>query len=321
MASIRKRGRRWHVEVCVNGQRGAGSFATRAEAAAWALAREAELSGKRLPVRTLGDALARYATEVSPTKRGERWECLRLAKWQREMLASRRLTAISTADLAGWRDARLASVSGATVAREYNLLRSVLEVARREWGWLSDNPINDVRRPTSPPARRRRVTEDESDRVVLALGYAGGEPENISQRVALAWLFALETAMRSGEILGLRWADIAGRVAVLPRTKNGDRREVPLSSEARRLLSLLPRDVKRPVFDLVAGQRDALFRKARDRAEVLDLHFHDSRAEAVWRLSRKLDVMQLARVIGHRDIRSLMLYYNESADSLAERLG
>src|SRR5690606_2087213 len=105
----------------------------------------------------------------------------------------------------------------------------------------------------------------------------------------------------------------------LPRTKNGDERQVPLSLRAREILFLLPRG-DGPVFGVDSGTRDALFRKARDRAEIPDLHFHDSRAEAIWRLSKKLNVLDLARVIGHRDIRSLQLYYNADADELATLL-
>jgi integrase len=105
----------------------------------------------------------------------------------------------------------------------------------------------------------------------------------------------------------------------LPVTKNGDSREVPLSLRAREILALLPRTD--PVFGLESAQRDALFRKARDRAKIPNLHFHDSRSEAIWRLSKKLDVMELARVIGHRDLRSLLIYFNASADSLADKLG
>ena len=76
----------------------------------------------------------------------------------------------------------------------------------------------------------------------------------------------------------------------------------------------------RPCFDLHAGSRDTLWRQAVKRAGIKDLHFHDSRAEAIWRLSKKLDVLELARVIGHRDIKSLMLYYATDADGLADRL-
>lgn len=74
------------------------------------------------------------------------------------------------------------------------------------------------------------------------------------------------------------------------------------------------------VFNLHPGARDTLWRQARKAAGIADLHFHDARAEAVWRLSKKLDVLELARVIGHRNPASLMLYYNTSADDLADRL-
>jgi integrase len=86
------------------------------------------------------------------------------------------------------------------------------------------------------------------------------------------------------------------------------------------IIALLPREAA-TVFDVEPGTRDALFRKARDRAQIEDLHFHDSRAEAIWRLSKKLDVLELARIIGHRDVRSLMIYYQTTADELADRLG
>ena len=106
---------------------------------------------------------------------------------------------------------------------------------------------------------------------------------------------------------------------MVPRTKNGDSRDVPLSLRAREILAAMPRD--RPTcFDVHPGSRDAMFRRAVKAAQDEDLRFHDSRAEAIWRLSKKLDVLELARVIGHRDVRSLMSYYATSADDLADRL-
>lgn len=321
MASIQKRGARWRARVLLpDGSRPSNTFRTRAEALAWAQALEAGQIESPVETRTLRDALARYAREVAPTHKGERWEVIRCASLERDPMADKRLAGLTTADLADWRDRRLKQVAPASVRREMNLLRSVLEVARKEWGWLRRNPIDDVRRPSPPASRKRRVSQAEAEAVALALGYDGGVPETDSQRIALAWLFALETAMRSGEILGLTWADVGEKSVALPATKNGDKREVPLSSRAREILALLPRDGS-TVFNLDARSRDALFRKARNRTGIADLHFHDSRAEAIWRLSKKLDVMELARVIGHRDLRSLLIYYQASAAELADKLG
>lgn len=126
--------------------------------------------------------------------------------------------------------------------------------------------------------------------------------------------------MRSGEIVGLRWddVDLEGRVAHLPITKNGSARDVPLSLEAVRLLEALPK--ADPVFDLDSAQRDALWRKLRDRAGVVGLTFHDARHLAVTRLAKKLDVLDLARMVGHKNIQMLMRYYNASASDIAKRL-
>lgn len=320
MASLQRRNGKWRAELYKDGKRESATFPTKQQAAAWAQQREAELIGVRLPENTVKDALRRYGREVAPKHRGCKWELTRLGLIERDKLASVRLPALRPVHVAEWRERRLQSVSGASVRREMNLLQSVFKACRKEWGWLAVDPIKDVDRPAQPASRKRRISQDEIDRMTLALGYDGGVPETVSDRVALAFLFAVETAMRAGEILGLQWADVGEKAVNLPVTKNGDLRRVPLTARAREIIALLPR-TDRPVFDLDTGSRDALFRRARTAAQIPNLHFHDSRAEAIWRLSKKLDVMELARVIGHRDLKSLLIYYQVSADDLADRLG
>ena len=322
MASIYRHGKGWRVQVYVDGVRESSVFDTKARAAGWALEREAQLSGRKTPDKTVGDALERYSSDVSPSHRGAKWEISRLGAMRRSALARVRLDRLTAADIATWRDERLAAVQPASVLREINLLRSVLESARRDWGWLRVNPIRDVTKPKAPPSRKRRISHDEIERLSLAFGFADGlRAETVMHRTGLAFLFALETACRAGEIAAAVHADLhtADRYLRLPKTKNGEQRDVPLSRRALEILDVLPRD--RPtIFDLKPMSRDVMFRRAREAAGLLDLHFHDSRAEAIWRLSKKLDVLELARVIGHRDPRSLMLYYNTSASELAARL-
>jgi integrase len=230
------------------------------------------------------------------------------------------LASLTSLDIAGWRDGRLKEVAAATVAREMTLLRSVLEACRLDWGWIRANPMADVRKPRTPASRKRRVSPDEISRIEIACGLADGlSATTAMQRTGLAFLFALETAMRAGEILGLQWVDVREKSVRLPLTKNGDAREVPLSVRAREILALLPKGGPN-VFSLAQATRDVLWRRAVQATKIQDLHFHDARAEAIWRLSKKLDVMELARVIGHRNLSSLLLYYNASADELADRL-
>ena len=197
------------------------------------------------------------------------------------------------------------------------LLSSALNVARKEWGLISFNPISDVRKPTSPPHRDRLVTSKEMEKLEKAAGTDLGRG---MARALHAFKFSMETAMRAGEVVGLEWArvDIERRVARLDMTKNGTAREVPLSSEAIRLLEELPRCD--PVFNLSSQTLDALWRRLRDRAGVTGLTYHDSRHAAITRLSSKLDVLALARMVGHKDLRMLSIYYNETAEELAKRL-
>lgn len=319
MASIQRRGTSWRAEIYKDGRRESNTLPTKAQAVKWALMREAELTGARLPENAVKDALRRYANEVAPKHKGAKWELARLGLIERDPIALVRLPALRPIHLAEWRERRLTQVSGASVRREMNLLQSVFKSCRKDWGWLDSDPIKDVDRPLAPASRKRRVSQEEIDRLTLALGYDGGAPETAQHRVALCFLFALETAMRAGEILGMQWSDVAAKSVTLPKTKNGDVRRVPMSARAREIIGLLPQDAD-SVFNLDPGTRDTLFRRARDSAQIENLHFHDSRAEAIWRLSKKLDVMELARVIGHRDLKSLLIYYQTDADELADRL-
>ncbi len=103
--------------------------------------------------------------------------------------------------------------------------------------------------------------------------------------------------------------------------KNGVRRDVPLSKRALELLALLPDSGEAPLFGISTASLDALFRKARQRSCIEGLTFHDSRHAAITRLAKKLNVLDLARMVSHRDLRMLQVYYNESAEDMAAKLG
>jgi integrase len=323
MASIQRSGSKWRVQVYVGGVRDSGTFNTKQEASAWAVEREANLSGKKLPDKTFADAMRRYAKDTAPEHEGGRWEIVRLNAMLEWPIARRKLAGLSGADFADWRDARCKKVKPSTTAREMNLMRSVLEVARRDWHWLRLNPMQDVRWPQLPKGRKRRLSDVEIDDITVAFGIADAlRADTATQRVGLAFLLAIETAMRSGEIIGLTWPNIhlSAQYVRLPKTKNGDERDVALSKRAVEILRTLPLG-EGPAFGMDDAVRDTLWRKVRDTTPHKAIHFHDTRAEAIWRLSKKLDVLQLARMIGHRDPRSLMIYYDESAADMAKRLG
>jgi integrase len=330
----------WRAQIAVQGVRESKTYSTKAEAVAWATARETEIrAGKATGIqtgKTIGDAFDRYEKEVSAGKRGYRFEALRLAaigNWKlkdppfRDMLFREVLLKDANSEILGkWRDHRLNTdkVSGSTVNRELNLLSNVFTVAAKEWKWIATSPTTDVRRPKESEPRDRLYTDDEIERICLALGFDLDDEqpaETVSQRVAIAFLYAIETAMRAGEICGLLPHDLVGRVATLTETKNGTKRKVPQSKRAMELLELLPAPVEGgTIFSLTTKSLDTLFRKAKTRAGVDDATFHDSRHLAITRLAKKLHVLDLARMVGHRDLKQLQVYYNETAEEMAKLL-
>jgi integrase len=143
--------------------------------------------------------------------------------------------------------------------------------------------------------------------------------------------------MRRGEILSLRWENIrlADQVALLPMTKNGQPRTVPLSKQAVQILNSLPRSLYGSVFPVTENCLKLGFVRAvkrakahyaadggTDRRMLTDLRFHDLRHIAVTRLANKLsNIMELAAVSGHSDIRMLKRYFHPKAEDLAKKLG
>ena len=127
-----------------------------------------------------------------------------------------------------------------------------------------------------------RYTQDEIDRLTFALST---NPNLAMGRVGVAFLFAIETGMRAGEICALTRADMEGRATRVTGVTHGAgktsaaRREVPLSSEALRLLTLLSllRAETTTMFDLKSSQMENLFRKGKERAMIKDRTFHDTR--------------------------------------------
>lgn len=334
MAHIRKDGDVWRVQIARRGVRLSGTFSTKRAADAWAAERENEImkgTYRGAGSRTVADLLDEYVKRVSPNKPGERWELTRVKAFKRNFpaLAGKLLNEVTSDDFGKWRDERLkgnegvAAVGPATVIREINLLSHAFTTARDEWKWIAESPLSGVRRPKEPKPRDRRISENEIDKLTFSLGYEVGKlPETISERVALIFLFAIETGARASEICGLTWDRMKERHFHLDKTKNGFARDVAMSSRAREIIEEIRKinADKLTVFEVDAASLDTLFRKARRRCHINDLHFHDSRHEAITRLAKKLDVLDLARMVGIRDLKILNVYYNETAHDMAARL-
>jgi integrase len=328
MPSVTKRstarGVKYRAEAALEHKRGGKreykTFSTKAEAMAWALQREAQGKDGVVPGRNVRSLLEKYSDEVSEGKAGKKWEQLRLALICRMAIADVELHLLKPADVAKWRDDRLKQVGASSVRREMNLIGHALSIAAKEWGWLKTNPISDVKRPESSPPRDRVYSAKEIERINHV---CGDSVQTVTGRVGLAFRFALETAMRAGEIVDLTWdrVHLDARYIKVDKGKTvSAKRDVPLSNAAAAILGLLDQKTA-TVFDITSAQLDALFRKASDKALVVDATFHDCRHTAATALSKKLDVLALAKMMGIKDLRLLIsVYYNPKATDLAKLL-
>jgi len=327
MATIEKRGQFWRVKIRRTGLPSqTRTFDNRTQAQQWARGVESEIDkgivvDRRVAQRlSLAEILERYRREVTPTKRGAADENLRLKAMAQRPFARIRMSALTSSQLAAYRDERLKVVSGATVNREFSVLSHAIDTARREWDvYLPTNPCTLVRRPPQGRPRDRRLQGDEEKRLLAAC--RGARNKWLVHFVAIA----IETGMRRGELLGLLWdnVDLERRTAFLPVTKNGESRGVPLSSRAVEALRALPPSTNGRVFGELT--REALkqsFNRAARRAGITGLRVHDLRHEATSRFFEKgLNVMEVASVTGHKTQQMLKRYTHLSVTDLATRLG
>lgn len=275
---------------------------------------------------TVQSALEQYRERVSILKKGYEQEKYRVQQIARSFLGRKTVRKVSSVDVATYRDQRLQTInqrtqkhiSAATVRLELSLLSNFFDIARIEWGLCDANPVANVRKPKPPPGRDRRLTPRE-DRQILRYCFGHSNQEFYSIVV-----LALETAMRQGEILGLRWEhlNLKTRIAHLPETKNGTKRDVPLSIKARDMLIRLGVKSNGPVFRYTSNGIKSTWRFMIKKLIIENLHFHDLRHEAVSRLFElgTLDMMEVAAISGHKSLSMLKRYTHLKAGKLVRKL-
>jgi integrase len=314
MAYIRKYRDGWRAEVQKHGQRASFLAPTKREAMKWAQDKEIELDAvKASRGMTFQRAASKYVSTVSRDKAegAVEWETRRMTEFAAFFGEDAMLATIDSARIGEWRDDRLETVSASTVLRERSLLQNLFQIAVDEWKVLQSNPFKGVRFPQHNPPRHQIWTWPLVKRVLRAQNRNEREAETIR-----AFHIALHTAMRLSEILS---AKVAGRVAVLPRDKTSGKAskpvEVPLPRKGAALFA------KYGPFTMRADIASATFSDLTDELLIDGLTFHDARASALTWLSRRMDVMTLARISRHKNLKTLMdTYYRETAEQIAARI-
>ena len=323
MATFRKRNGKWQAIVR---QKNIGtasrSFIKKTQAIKWALEQEERIErgvfGSIEPSEvTLGELLKRYSQQITPAKRGAETEQRRLNRLINDSISDCSIEQLTSKTLASFRDRRLLDGQRAC---EYDLIliRHCLKVAMSEWGlMLSVNPVDQIKKPPSPKSRDRRLNDGEYERLEQASKLTK------NQHIWPIVVFAIETGMRRGEILGLSWdnIDLKRRTAFLPLTKNGSSREVPLSTEAVSILQQQRSRTGLRPFPVTSNAFRLAWDRLRGRAGINDLRFHDLRHEAISRFfEMKLTIPEVALISGHKDVKMLFRYTHLKVDSVVSRL-
>lgn len=316
---------RWLTEIEVDSQR--GLFVDRSEAER----------------HTLGQIIEQYRDDVlgkDSEKRGAEKERGHLKVVLEDPACAIPMASLTSADIAKFRD-RMKAVeyAPATIVRRLNLIQTIIEHARREWRvHLATNPAQMVKRPAGADRKRERIFAPAKP--PPSTGVSRGAPLSEEQRLMTECdedanrllgpivRFATLTAMRQGEIVGLRWSDIdlKNRTAIVRGafglvTKNGEIREVPLLPAAVSILERLERSDDDRVFPIDQNVLKMRYRRAVKRAGIEDLTFHDLRHIATSRLAKIYqNPLDLKRVTGHKDLKSLDRYYHTTAEELATRM-
>jgi integrase len=325
MPTIRKRGQTWQAQVRRAGYPALSkSFATRADAAAWARDQERSIDRADLPTDikelkrlTVADLLKRYEREITPRKRGAVFERSRIRQLLAHRMSQTRLGNLSGATVTQYRDDRLKVVKPPSVRRELVVLRHVFEIARREWGLpIRENPFKRLRMPEDARPRERRLLGEDQARLDAAIS------DRSTWYLRPFLILLVETGMRRGELLSIRWQDVdfSNSTVQILKTKNGHPRRIPLTPLARRTLQSLPRD-EETVFPVTANAVRLAWERLRTRAGLADLRLHDLRHEAVSRFFEYgLSVPEVALISGHREPRMLARYTHLQPEAIARKL-
>ena len=177
MASIRKRGSKYQVQVRRVGQASTSkSFHELKDAKIWARLMEVKADKgdlladpKVLKQTTLAGIVRRYRDTISPRKRSYDTERLVLSAFLLHPICRRRLSELRTEDFAAYRDERLGEVKPSTVRRQLAIIKHALEVARGEWSVpIQGNPLTRLQFNGADQRRERRLRPGEFEALIEA---------------------------------------------------------------------------------------------------------------------------------------------------------
>jgi len=326
--NLKQAGGRWYLDFTFKGQRVRKFGGYTKEQAQVALAKE------RLDRRDIALGLKQPAVEdvefgtfadeflelySKPNKRSwDRDE--RSLSSLKAFFAGETLRGLRAEKIERFKVARKAEVSGASVNRELACLKTLLAKAV-EWGKLETNPAARVKKFREKPGRERFLTPEEARRLVDAA----------SPAIRPVLIVALNTGMRRGEILSLKWSavDLVRDFILIEDSKSGKSRRIPMNGTVAAAIGALPKISEFLFYNPETGTHlqgiAASFEKARDAAKLKGLRLHDLRHTAAsWMVAAGVDLVTVSKILGHASIQMTMRYAHPTPENMrraVERLG
>jgi len=234
-----------------------------------------------------------------------------------KVFSGKKIKHISVHDLEKYKLQRKNEVSASTVNRELTCMNHMQNKAV-EWGLLDFNRLRIVRRFKEPPGRLRYLTDSEIGKLL----------KSCANHIKSIVMVALNTGMRKGEILNLRWSniDMKNRIIMIRKTKNNEMRMIPINNTLYYELKTIGAQSNgqyvftnqngKPYGDVKTG-----FNAALRRAGIKDFRFHDLRHTFASRLVMAgVDIRTVQELMGHKDIKMTMRYSHLSDAHLKEAI-
>jgi integrase len=324
MATIRKRFGKWQVQIRRhNYPQIIKSFKEKSTASKYA--REIELKMDKQQFEdysnaastTLRDILTRYRDEITPKKKGAKWETYKLNLLIRHKISSLSLLHLNPTALCALKNELSINRKPGTVKHYFNFINNAWNTAERVWG-INLPPKNPIKYVILDKVydRRDRILNEEEYKKLLASASVSNL-RILNDMIILAY----QTAMRFGEILKLnrRDVDLNKRLITLRDTKNGEDRTIPISNIAIEVLRKYPFGER--YFMIKRDQFRHYFEQACRRAEINNFRFHDLRACAITKMFLSgMTVPEVAVISGHKTWSQLSRYTRIKPEQLIDKI-
>ena len=336
----------WVVQIYEEESVERKKFETETEAVAWAanFAREVNTkAGSDFYDLTFLDLMNRYLDEVS-IKTIKHPKNIMMVKFfsnalidgthhKKYPIMDVNLRDLCKQDFIDFRNTRSQEVGDGTFRRDWSRFHTAMSIAAGEWGWIHRNVMKGIRIPKEPSHRCRRVSLEEELAIrdyFITAEVRSLTKTNYNLQVAMLFQLAIETALRFSEIISIKrdevfldddYLFVAGTEPNAKKTA-ASIRSVPLTPLAKSIFkdALSYAWDETFIFNIPHRNFHGRFRKCLNDLGIKDLHFHDCRHEATTRLARIYSVLELAKIVGHTDIKTLLIYYQPTINELVSKM-